>query len=151
MEVGISLSVPLLVAEDGYAPSMLTFLAAMMAVFFDDTALATRVALGVLFGLISMVLVLLLYLEAEGTARGAFETLRLAGIVFNAVSSWWKAHLPRFKKAPADAAEVDDDQEPTSADSDDPNSNSPCQSWVARCLCRVRGRQTDRKSSASQA
>ena len=46
---------------------MITFLAALVFVFFDDTSVATRVSLGVVLGLLLSMVGLLLYLEREGT------------------------------------------------------------------------------------
>ncbi|GJE96879.1 hypothetical protein PsYK624_130870 [Phanerochaete sordida] len=92
--------------------SMITFLAAMMAVFFDHTALATRIALGVLLLLLLLVLVLLLYLESEGTIRSTFNSFGLARRLWWNASEWYTTHLPRFgRRSPAsDAPSAEGDQ-----------------------------------------
>lgn len=49
---------------------MLTFLAALMCVFFDGTNLATLVSMGLVVGFLFVTVVLLLHLEGEGTFSG---------------------------------------------------------------------------------
>lgn len=46
--------------------SMITFLAAMVFVFFDKTNLATQIALGAILGVLALLIVILLYMEWEG-------------------------------------------------------------------------------------
>ena len=46
---------------------MLTFLAAMMAVFFDDTSSATRISISSILLILLVMITLLLYLERDGT------------------------------------------------------------------------------------
>lgn len=47
---------------------MITFLAAMVFVFFDKTNLATKVALGAILGVLVFLIVILLYMEWENDA-----------------------------------------------------------------------------------
>jgi hypothetical protein len=58
---------PLICFCSHYSTSMLTFLAALIYVFFAETSVATRAALGVVFGFLIVAVGLLLYLEREGT------------------------------------------------------------------------------------
>jgi hypothetical protein len=48
---------------------MITFLAALLYVFFADTSIATRAALGVIMSFLVLTVGLLLYLEREGTVK----------------------------------------------------------------------------------
>ncbi|GJE94787.1 hypothetical protein PsYK624_109600 [Phanerochaete sordida] len=47
--------------------SMITFLIALLFVFFERTSIATRIAMGVVTGSLGLMVLLLLYLESEGT------------------------------------------------------------------------------------
>ncbi|EKM58098.1 uncharacterized protein PHACADRAFT_252123 [Phanerochaete carnosa HHB-10118-sp] len=47
--------------------SMVTFLVALMFVFFENSSVATKVAMGAVVGFMGVVVILLLYLEGEGT------------------------------------------------------------------------------------
>lgn len=46
---------------------MVTFLVALLFVFFEDSSVATKVAMGAIVGFMGVVVILLLYLESEGT------------------------------------------------------------------------------------
>jgi hypothetical protein len=67
---------------------MLTFLAALMCVFFDDTNLATMVSLGIVVGLLFITVVLLLYLEGEGTVAGDQSMYKR---LFAAFADWMRS------------------------------------------------------------
>ncbi|GJE96878.1 hypothetical protein PsYK624_130860 [Phanerochaete sordida] len=83
--------------------SMITFLAAMMVVFFDKAPLGTRITLGVLLGLMLLVLVLLLYLDSDSSFPGAFNILGLAKEICSKVAPGWKALSLHFNKSNASA------------------------------------------------
>ncbi|GJE96870.1 hypothetical protein PsYK624_130770 [Phanerochaete sordida] len=89
--------------------SMITFLVAMIIVFFDRASLGTRLSLGVLLGLLLLILVLLLYLESQGSFRNTFNILGLAKRACGQVSTWWQAR-PLHPKTPADDVDVESGQ-----------------------------------------
>ncbi|GJE96874.1 hypothetical protein PsYK624_130810 [Phanerochaete sordida] len=118
--------------------SMITFLAAMAVVFFDHTALATRVAMGVLLLLLLIVLGMLLCLESEGTIRSTFNSFGLAKRLWWNTSEWCSAHWPRFgRHAPADgtpSAEAEHDLDISSRppDTSSLRRRSQIRRWLSR-------------------
>ncbi|KIP12134.1 hypothetical protein PHLGIDRAFT_113920 [Phlebiopsis gigantea 11061_1 CR5-6] len=68
--------------------SMLTFLAAMMFVFFDDTSAATRISVGVVLAVLGVMIALLLYLERESTISGEGSYIRLFNFFRETLKSW---------------------------------------------------------------
>ena len=67
---------------------MLTFLAAMMFVFFDDTSTATRISVGVVLAILGVMIALLLYLERESTISGEGSYIRLFTFFRDTLKSW---------------------------------------------------------------
>ena len=49
---------------------MLTFLMALLFVFFEDTSLATKLSMGIVVAFLGVTVLLLLYLEGERTVAG---------------------------------------------------------------------------------
>lgn len=74
-----------------YPPSTLTFLAALMFIFFDRTNFATSLSLGIVVGLLFVTVLLLLYLEGEGTVSGEESTYtRLYAACIRWLRMLWK-------------------------------------------------------------
>lgn len=69
---------------------MLTFLAAMMAVFFDGTNSATRIAISSVLLVLLVMIALLLYLERDNTVSGDSGSpyMRLFRFFSDMIRSW---------------------------------------------------------------
>lgn len=82
-------------------PSMITFLAALTYVFFDRTNTPTKIALGIVLGLLFAIVGLLLYLEREGTVSTGFQSwkalLGLMQSVWQILAKWTKRVLVRSR------------------------------------------------------
>ncbi|EKM58104.1 uncharacterized protein PHACADRAFT_252136 [Phanerochaete carnosa HHB-10118-sp] len=70
--------------------SMVTFLVALMFVFFADSSVATKVAMGVIVGFMAVVVILLLYLESEGTIAEQSPLPRGWALLAKTLRSFWE-------------------------------------------------------------
>lgn len=68
---------------------MLTFLAAMMFVFFDNTDAPTKISLSVVLGILGVMIIMLLYLERENTVSGEGSYTLLFTFLKKNINSWW--------------------------------------------------------------
>ena len=89
---------------------MLTFLVALMVVFFDGTNSATRISVSLVLLILVMMIALLLYLERDNTVSG--ETSPYMGIyrlIEDRIFSWWKFIKPRItgQKGGSDSSETE--------------------------------------------
>lgn len=77
--------------------SMLTFLVALMFVFFEDTSVATKIAMGVVTGFLGVTVLLLLYLESEGTITET-EFPRVWSLLVEKIQAWRRKWLFKDSK-----------------------------------------------------
>ena len=73
---------------------MLTFLVALMFVFFEDTSVATKIAMGVVTGFLGVTVLLLLYLESEGTITET-EFPRVWSLLVEKIHAWRRRWLAK--------------------------------------------------------
>lgn len=74
---------------------MLTFLAAMMFVFFDNTDAPTKISISVVLAVLGVMIVLLLYLERGNNVSGETSYIRLFTFLRERFNSWWDSRKPQ--------------------------------------------------------
>lgn len=82
---------------------MITFLAAMVFVFFDKTNLATQIALGAILAVLALLIVILLYMEWEGQSP-------LAG--FRECWTSWLQYVKTFRERRREKKSSIDESDP---------------------------------------